>query len=264
MGKIVTFLKYSVDFAKYGQFRYILSSIRYILTGKTTRKTRYYRSSLGKFIVRAGSLDFQFANYAYEWNVKKVFFKHFHDYNVFLDIGSNIGTYSILMAKKGLQCIAFEPVKSNIEALKTNIRLNNLEAKICVMPVALGAKTHSANFTFDPVNTGASHLTEYSDILEETHNPEFEDIKIEPLDKIVNTLGIKPDDRIFIKIDVEGMEINVLEGAVEFIKSHPHLFMVLESKHSGKKAIKQFLDKIGNFEYILVDDLNMAVKKLKD
>ena len=150
MGKIKTFLKYTKDFVKHGEFRYVLSSVKYILTGKTTRKTRYYKSSLGRFLVRKGTLDFQFANYAYEWGVKKFVYEHLKNYNVFLDIGANIGTYSILFAKQGLRGYAFEPVVSNFDAFTTNLKLNDIEDKVTTFPFALGRKEKESRLYFRP------------------------------------------------------------------------------------------------------------------
>lgn len=264
MGKIKTFLKYTKDFLKHGEYRYILSSVRYILTGKTTRKTRYYKSSLGKFLVRKGTLDFQFANYAYEWGVKKFVYEHLNNYNVFLDIGANIGTYSILFAKQGLKGYAFEPVISNYDALSTNLKLNDIEDKVTAFPFALGEKKRKASFTFNPKNTGASHLTDNSDFLEETHNPEFVDVDITPFDNILDELNIKNDDRIFIKIDVEGMEENVIRGAEKFIKKHPNLLFVIESVHSGKDKLTKLLNSFADFEIMEVDELNMGAKKINN
>lgn len=261
MSKIITFLRYSKDFIKHGEFRYILSSIRYILKGKTTRKSRYYTSSLGKFYVRKGTLDFQFANYAYEWGVKKFVYDNIDNYNVFLDIGANIGTYSILFANKGLTGFAFEPVITNYDALVTNIKLNNIENKVVTFPFALGETKRKAGFTFDPINTGASHLTANSGFLEEVANPEFVDIDIVTFDSIFDDLNIKTNDRVFVKIDVEGMELQVLKGATDFLKKYPNILIVLESKHSGRNDIKKLLSSIADFEFLDVDDLNMAARK---
>ncbi|MBC8319532.1 MAG: FkbM family methyltransferase [Bacteroidetes bacterium] len=263
MGKIRTFLKYTKDFLKHGEYRYVLSSVRYVLLGKTTRKTRYYKSSLGKFLVRKGTLDFQFGNYAYEWGVKKFVYKHIHDYNVFLDVGANIGTYSILLANKGLTGFAFEPVISNFDALITNLKLNKIEDKVVAYPFGLGEKKRNVGFTFDPVNTGASHLTENSDFLEEISNPEFVNVEIVRFDDIIHELNIKPDDKVFMKIDVEGMEPDVILGAVNFIKNHPNLLIVIESVHSGNEKLKELFSSIADFEFLEVDELNMAAKKNK-
>ncbi len=263
MGKIKTFLHYTKDFIKHGEFRYILSSIRYVLTGKTTRKTRYYKSSLGKFIVRKGTLDFQFANHAYEWNVKKFVYEHLNKYDVFLDIGANIGTYTIIPAIEGLKVYAFEPVKSNYDALVTNVKLNNFNDKVVTYPLALGKTNTSANFTLDLVNTGASHLTEYTNQAEIIENPEFEDIEIVCFDEIFNKLSIDPSDKVFMKIDVEGMEPDVLIGATKFIKNHPNLLVIIETIHSGADSLKELFSSLSNFEFIDVDELNMAALKIK-
>jgi len=262
MGKINTFLKYTKDFAKHREYRYIFSSIRYIATGKTTRKSRYYKSSLGKFYVRKGTLDFQFANYAYEWGVKQFVYKHIDNYNIFLDIGANIGTYSILFADKGLKVFAFEPVMSNYKALVKNIKLNNIENKVTTFPFALGAKKRKAGFTFDPINTGASHLSENDDFLDKVVNPEFVEGQIIPFDEIYEELNIKNNDRVFVKIDVEGMEPDVLKGATKFLTNHTNILIVLESKHSGRDDIKKLLSNIAPFEFLEVDELNMAARKI--
>ena len=262
MGKIKTFLQYTKDFIKHGEYRYILSSIRYILTGKTTRKTRSYKSSLGSFIVRKGTLDFQFANYAYESNVKKFVYGELKNYNVFLDIGANIGTYSIIPANEGLKVVAFEPVKSNYEALVTNLKLNNYQDTVITYPIALGKTNTKANFTLDMINTGASHLTEYADITEVIENPEFEDIEIVRFDDISHELKIDLSDKVFMKIDVEGMEPDVLIGAEKFIKNHPNILVIIETIHSGEDNLKKLFSSLANFEFIEVDDLNMAARKI--
>ncbi len=263
MGKIITFLNYTKDFVKHGEFRYILSSIRYILTGKTTRKTRPYKSSLGRFMVRKGTLDFQFANYAYEKNVKRFVYKHLNDYDVFLDVGANIGTYSIISANNGLRAIAFEPVKSNYEAFITNLGLNNLQDTVVTYPLALGKTKTRANFTLDMVNTGASHLTEYSDITEEIENPEFEDINIVTFDEIFEELNIGRDEKVFMKVDVEGMEPDVLIGAADFIKNHPNILVVIETIHVGRERLEEVFNNLAEFEFLEVDGLNMGARKIK-
>ncbi len=262
MNKLLTFIRYSVDFLKHFEVRYFIYSLVYILKNKTPNKSGYYRSSLGKFYVRKGTLDFQFANYAYEWGVKKFVYKHINNYDIFLDIGANIGTYSVLFAGKGLTGFAFEPIKSNFEALKTNLGLNHLSEKVKLLPVGLGSYKHRANFTFDPVNTGASHLTDDHIDAEIIINPEFEDTDIETLDGLMEVLDINTEKRIILKIDVEGMELDVLKGATNFLKKYPHVLLIIESVHSGKEKITALLQSIASFEILEVDALNMAAKKL--
>lgn len=263
MGKIITFWRYSKDFFKHGEFHYFLSSVKYMLLGKPTSHSAVYKSSLGKFAVRAGTLDFQFGNYAYEWGVKKFVYSHIDNYNKFLDIGANIGTYSILFAKAGLEGCAFEPVQTNFKALSENIALNKLENKVKLINLALGSHEHSDTFTFDPVNTGASHLS--SIINEDVNDGGETPVKIVTLDSIIDKCNFDPEkDKIFIKIDVEGMESKVLEGAKEFLKSFPEIIIVMESVHSGKETLTTLLKNIDDrFQILDVDDLNMGAIKTR-
>ena len=264
MHKIKTFLNYFKDFIKWGEYRYIFTSVKYILFHKTTNRTRIYRSSLGTFLSRKGTLDFQFANYAYEWGVKKFVYEHLSECDVFLDIGANIGTYAILLARKGLRGYAFEPIKGNSDALRINLILNNLEDKIKLFPVALGAKSRQAEFAFDLVNTGASHLASIQPEDEVPGREKPAVSQIVPLDSLLDQINFKKTDRIFIKIDVEGMEDKVLLGARKFLQTYPHILIVMEFKHSGKENLTKTLNEIANFEMLEVDELNMGARKLSD
>lgn len=65
-----------------------------------------------------------------------------------------------------------------------------------------------------------------------------------------------------MKIDVEGMEINVIEGAINFLKAFPNILIVMETIHSGEGKIKSLLNSIVDFEYYKIDHFNMAAKKI--
>ncbi len=262
MHKIKTFLSYFKDFIKWGEYHFIFTSIKYILLHKTTSRTQIYHSSLGMFLSRKGTLDFQFANYAYEWGVKEFVYKHLPHCHAFLDIGSNIGTYAILLAQKGLHGYAFEPIKNNYNALRINLILNSLEEKVNVFPVALGEKKGEAEFLYDEVNTGASHLASihHGDEVVERERPAVS--RIVPLDSLMDQMDLKKEETIFIKIDVEGMEEQVLRGARKFLQTYPNIIMVMESKHSGREKLAKILNEIAEFEILEVDELNMGARKI--
>ncbi|MCF8302748.1 MAG: FkbM family methyltransferase [Bacteroidales bacterium] len=213
------------------------------------------RSKLGSFFIRKGTIDFMFANYAYEWNVKSFVLKHYKNYDVFIDVGANIGTYSIMMAQEGLQCYGFEPVQDNYRAYYINVLLNRLQKKITPVNCALGDVEKDAEFYVDPVNTGASHIT-YE------HKPDNVHVSICTLDSYLEQFNIPKDKRIMIKIDVEGMEPEVIRGGTRFFTEYPHMLIILESKHSEEDSIKNELDKLGTFRYMRVDAFNMASIKV--
>ncbi len=264
MGKLKTFYRYAVDFVKHGELHYLLSSIKYMLTGRPTNKSGIYKSDLGTFYVRKGTLDFQFGNSAYEWNVKKFVYQHVNNYNKFIDVGANIGTYTILFCNKGLEGCAFEPVSDNFQVLKKNVALNKVEDKVQLFQMGLGEYQHQDEFVFDPINTGATHSITFD-------NPEANQGKIEkaiivPLDSIIEKCNFdEKKDKVFIKIDVEGMELNVLKGAKHFLKEFPEIALVIETVHSGREnVIKQLKEIDDRFEIYDVDDLNLgAVKSVK-
>ncbi|MCK9448477.1 MAG: FkbM family methyltransferase [Bacteroidales bacterium] len=263
MHKLITFIRYLADYARYGQMRLMAASIIFVLTKKSFVRTRLFRGKLGYFLHRKGTLDFQFGNYAYEWNVKKCFIEHSPHYNIFIDIGANIGTYTIMLAGKGMRTYAFEPVYENYKALKINVMLNNLEDKTTLFNVGLSNRQTTATFAFDPLNTGASHL----DILPaENEAAELRSIpttiQLTLLDNMYDKIHLNGTDKVLVKIDVEGMETEVLKGATNFIKSQKELFLIIESVHSGEENLKAILNSIAKFEYYPIDELNFAAKKI--
>ena len=253
---MITFSRYLKDFIKNGQFRFIITAIKYELTGKTSYTDKLYKGDLGMFYTRKGTLDFQFANWAYEWNVKRFMLEHYKEYDVFIDIGANIGTYSMMMAKRGKKVAAFEPVPDNFRAFHINLLLNKLQHKVQFFNIGLGSEEKSAEFIFDPVNTGASHI-----IKDDKESGMHVSVSIKPFDHISDQLDILPEEKVLMKIDTEGMEIEVIEGAANFLKRQKNILLVLESIHSEEAPIKEALTRIGNFEFHRVDDLNMASKK---
>lgn len=263
MNKIITFFRYLKDFIQYRQLRLVAASILYLLTGKSIARTQIFKGKLGTFLHRKGTLDFQFGNYAYEWNVKKFMNKHYADYNVFIDVGANMGTYSIMLGKMGLRTFSFEPSAENYRALQVNILLNRLEDTITSFNVGLDHIDRSASFIFDPVNTGASHLSavEFCDPVTDARGEETE-VKLVMLDHVYQQLQLDEDERILMKIDVEGMEVDVLQGARQFIQKYPKILIVMESVHSGEEKLKSVLSEIARFEFFEVDTLNFAAKKV--
>ena len=118
MRKTLTYLLYLSDYLKHGDFISVISSVKFLLkkTGSHS-KDRIIRTSLGKFYCRKNTNDFQFANYYYEWAVKKFILKNINEYTYFVDAGSCIGDYCVFLSKYKLKCIAFEPVPDNYASL---------------------------------------------------------------------------------------------------------------------------------------------------
>ena len=119
---------------------------------------------------------------------------------LFVDVGANAGTYSLLAAK--LACgdvIALEPCKAAAQSLKLNLALNGVEDRVEIIEKGASDKVGALRFT---TNMGALNRVTTHD------GPNSVECRVAPLDDIL--AGKAP---ILIKIDVEGHERWVIEGA---------------------------------------------------
>ena len=160
---------------------------------------------------------------------------------VFIDIGANIGYYSLLAAAKGANVYAFEPNARNIWLLKKNAHDNNL--KINILPYALADSERLVIYT--PLR-GNGQISDMSDALP-TENQEV--LRSVTLDQALN--GIRPD---IVKIDVEGAEGLVLKGAQKTLDFRP--VVISEFSASSLPAISrvsaaQYLDEFVRRNYSL-------------
>lgn len=147
--------------------------------------------------------------------------KEKQDELIYLDIGANIGLYSLFVAKrvqKRGKVIAFEPHPNTFDKLTENIRLNNFN-NIIAINKALG---NEKNFVYinqceDSAKTFVSNLkTDQSEMKVEMVNLDYF-LKENQIDKID-----------YVKIDVEGFEFYVLQGMKELLKNSPPLIIQIE------------------------------------
>ncbi|MDO5972143.1 FkbM family methyltransferase [Flavivirga aquimarina] len=144
--------------------------------------------------------------------------------NTFLDIGSNIGYYSLIACKANpkIKAYAFEPALGPKHFLKKNIVLNNLEKNIKALDLALSSTTgfidfyevESLKYKKLPYNLAgegnAGTKTTSRNFIKNT-------VKATDLKSFVKTEKIEKID--LIKIDTEGTEIDILNSGIEIIKS---------------------------------------------
>ncbi len=121
---------------------------------------------------------------------------------VFVDVGANVGYYSLAVATGGAQnVIAIEPNPPTLSRLRFNIQINGFDQLITTVPVGIGplgeAKFFSAN------DLGSASLIE-----DPSHKNTSITIQTRPLMDIVKEHGVEKIDGM--KIDVEGMEDRAL------------------------------------------------------
>ena len=257
MKKAITYARYLWEFLKYGDITSILASIKYILSGKSHTNDRIITTSIGRFFCRKNTNDFQFANLYYEWSVKKFILNHLKDFSVFIDVGACMGDYSILLGKMDKDCHAFEMVPENFGALRRNLELNGFQDTVKIYPYGLGDGDYSVSYTFEPVNTGASRIN---------RDPEngAATAEIRRLDSFLDQFITGKNEPVLVKLDVEGMEVEVIRGAREFIRLHDRITFIVEDKHSTDGSIPDALREAGSFEFGRVDNMNLFARKIKN
>jgi FkbM family methyltransferase len=261
MNKVFKYFNYTKSYLKYSDFRSILDSVNFVLFNKGAARDRIIDSYLGKVKVRKGTNDFQFMNYYYEWSVKSFLLNNCHRYDYFIDIGAGIGDYSLLMAQKGLKVIAFEPVESSFEIFEENIRLNGLGDEIKAYNYAVGEKNEEAEFIVTPVNTGASHRADIKIADAAKKGAYRQKTIVKNLDSIYHEFGIDKQDRILLKMDMEGMEAEAVIGGKDFFGHFDKITVAAEAKHTGEDEIIKSLNKVAKFEYGEIDKFNIWARK---
>lgn len=162
-----------------------------------------------------------------------------------IDIGANIGNHTVYFAKStNRKIIAFEPEPLNHLCLLANIALNNISSQVQAHEIALGNSDESitltmaiegnhGSFTRINTNTPTAHTFEISSAL-----------KTKTLDAALQEYH-RDDEISLLKIDVEGMELEVLNGGIQTIKKNKPIIACECSTENQLKNVEYFLEPLG-------------------
>lgn len=143
--------------------------------------------------------------------------------DLFVDVGANVGSYTILAcAAKRARGYCFEPVPSTFSRLLDNIHLNNLHGRVKGLNVGVSDKVGELNFTsgLDAINHVAAGEWDG-------------DIITTPV-MTLDTL-LENESPHLIKIDVEGYETAVLQGARKTLEKESLHSVIIELNGSGSR-----------------------------
>lgn len=161
--------------------------------------------------------------------------------DVVVDAGAHIGRYALMAAKHASQVIAIEPDPSNFSLLEANVKLNGF-SNVQTFPLALSNRRGPRLlYLGDRPSTGTSSLEpEWGRPISSGTQGTWQ-VECDTLDRIVDSLGLKVID--WLKIDVEGHEVFVLEGAQSTLTNVRHV--ILEVARGNETACRDLLTTAG-------------------
>lgn len=167
--------------------------------------------------------------YGYRDSVVPDFIKDIPENGCFIDIGANVGVFSLLAARQmsadGV-VVSFEVNPITYYKLVRNIERNQPACLMLPLNIGLSSTTEIMQVSFDESHSGTSHIVSAPGS-RGVITSDWSDIQF--IEKIIN------DRDTYIKIDVEGLEFKVLKAAASFLRNN-------------------FLRKI----VVEIDDVNMA------
>ena len=167
---------------------------------------------------------------------------------VLLDIGANVGSYSIWAGCRGIKVFAFEPASQNYDLLCRNIVLNDLSGKVKAYCAALSNELSLDNLYLSERSAGAScnELGEsVGPNLQPRRNSNVQGCIGLGLDALVRGGHLPQPDHI--KIDVDGFEHRVVAGGIDTIRKAKSLLIEINENLEQHKELVKLLSQ--NFEY---------------
>ncbi len=172
-----------------------------------------------------------------------------------LDVGANIGCTAILFGETAAAVHAFEPSPTTCSYLTRNLAEAGL-SQVHAHKYGLGVETQETTLTFSPSNRSGGFV---SDQTQAGAGHTVETIRIRTLDEVLPELGIHTVD--LMKIDVEGVEGQVLSGAAHTLAQHRPL-VTAELNHwclnaFQRVSVPEFFDQLrATFPILLAVDGN--------
>jgi FkbM family methyltransferase len=178
-----------------------------------------------KMIVRNGETGFTQNIYCglHEFSEMAYLLHVLRKEDLFVDVGANVGSYTILAgAAVGARVICFEPVPLSYDRLVANLRINQLEETVRPVNMAIGNEIGTVLFTNDKDTMNhVANISEPSECIE---------VEVSKLD-----IFLEEECPSLIKIDVEGFETRVLEGAETTLKKESLHSLIVELNGNGRR-----------------------------
>ncbi len=161
-----------------------------------------------------------------------------------VDIGAHIGHYSILSSMRVGQSgkvVAIEAHAGNFDMLNRNVKLNHLDNVVTLNYAVFSEETKIKLY----LPSQESDFTIYNTVMTDRAGKDgekFVEVDANTLDNLLPQNGIKAEDVNWVKIDVEGAELEVLRGATNVLSKSKNIALLIEVHGSHLyEPIKEFI-----------------------
>ena len=223
-----------------------------LLTKKNFRES--FGNLLPRFILSDIEIEFEGVKYIARGGCSDIVilmqlceegFSHFkiRREEVVIDVGAHIGLYALYAAKKGKLCIAIEPCSKNFEHLLRNIQINGLDNLIALNYAAWNSDEDRVPL-YGPSQKNADNVLSIDREhllreLSENGAKIYEYVETRTIDSILDEIGINKVD--WVKIDVEGAEVEVLQGMKKCLRDNPNLKILIEVQKENEAKVNSLL-----------------------
>jgi FkbM family methyltransferase len=154
----------------------------------------------------------------------------------FLDVGANIGMYSLyfLSLVKNKMVICVEPFQKNFELLTQNLRLNNYVDRAQVINIPLSSEIKRGSAIVSDERPGGSGYK-----LIESDNGHQESIDVQVLD--IDSILCPFDQKYVLKIDTDGSDFEILQGGIKSLQSGCIISILIEASQDVQEQISDYL-----------------------
>lgn len=156
-----------------------------------------------------------------------------------LDIGGNVGLTTLPVAALGYKVYAFEPIPTSAHKILTAACMNGIEDKVKVELAAVGAKDGTMD-VFLPIFDDEGGIREDNTAL--SGDVAVKNVggltvalptNIIKLDSWMETANVDPKHCLLVKVDVQGFELGVLQGAKQFLRENSNHVTVVAEQDPG-------------------------------
>lgn len=168
----------------------------------------HFPKMLNKSVAKGGPAE-------YQYQVRNRSLAHVKQFGVALDIGANVGLWSRSLCEQFHTVIAFEPVDMFRDCLIRNVSSKNFVIK----DFALGNENTTATMIITEGNTGHTHIDPTTIGTGNIEVRRLDDLDLDSVD--------------YIKMDCEGFEFRVLQGAEQTIRRCRPVIVVEQKPHDA-------------------------------